>query len=376
MKFSDLKIDHADGGPLIRQVHDRLLEQIEGGVLTHNTRLPSMRNLSDELGISVGIIRQAIGQLTYSGHLRVDPRRGVFVSKPQLQVVDVALALPMVQSYFVTDLMDGVLGGLKGTSYRMVIESAQGSFREEVKLLERLDRAFIAGVMVSPPPFAEDAHVICDLVDRGVPCVQVMVSVDDKAAPSVTVDDFEMGRQAIELLAAAGHRHIGILDTNADAASILTLRAGLDAGFAAIGGSLAKAAVVVGDAEQLDPQLPYEASEESARYLFRKYPDVTAVVGMTPNRAIGACRAALAAGLRVPEDLSIVGVAGDTDIAELTGPGLTTFDRPARAIGQRAALMLRQMIDGQKPTQTNIQLQPVLRRRGSIAAPRPVERFL
>lgn len=371
MKLPDLQIDHADGGPLIRQVHDRLLEQIEGGVLAHNIRLPSMRNLSEELGISVGIIRQAIGQLTHSGHLRVDARRGVFVSKPRLKVADIALALPMVQSHFVTDLMDGVLGGLKGTSYRMVIESAQGSFREEVRLLERLDRAFVAGVMVSPPPFAEDAHVIRDLVDRGVPCVQVMISVEDKAAPSVTVDDFEMGRQAIELLVEAGHRHIGILDTNADAASIQTLRSGLDAGLAAIGKSLAKAVVVVGDAEQLDPQSPYEASEESARYLLKKYPHVTALVGMTPNRAIGACRAAIAAGLRVPEDLSIVGVAGDTEVAALIGPGLTTIDRPARAIGQRAALMLRQMIDGQKPTQSNIQLQPVLRRRGSVASPRP-----
>lgn len=370
MSIDTITIDHSGGAPLIRQVHDRLLERIERGELAHNTRLPSMRKLSEETGVSIGIIRQAIGQLTHSGHLRVDARRGVYVSKPRLRIADIALALPMIQSHFVPSLMEGVLGGIKGTEYRMVVESAHGSFREEVRLLERLDRAFLAGVLVSPPPFVEDAWVIRDLVERGLPCVQVLASVDDQAAPSVTVDDFEMGRQAVELLVEQGHRKIAILDTNADAASIQTLRSGLDAGLAMIGSTLGDIPVVRGDADQLDQAHPYEASEESARYLFKKYPETTALIGMTPNRAIGACRVAMEMGMSIPEDLSIVGVGGDTEVSAMIGPGLTTIDRPAKAIGQRAALMLRQMIDGQRPAQANIQLQPVLYRRGSIATPR------
>ena len=370
MTLTDLQIDPGSGTPLVRQIRDHLLGRIEDGTLEHNARLPSMRSFSEQTGVSVGIVRQAIGELTHTGHLRVDARRGVYVSRPRLKVTDVAVVLPMVRSHFVPDLLDGVLGTLRNTEYRVVVESAHGSFREEVRLIERLDRAFLAGTLVSPPPFAADAAVIRDLVDRGLPCVQVLVSVDDRAAPSVTADDFEMGRRAVEVLTDAGHRRIAVLDTNADAASIRTLRAGLDAGLAAVGLSLAGVPVVRGDAGQLDAEAPYEASEESASYLLKKHPETTAVVGMTPNRAIGACRAALSCGLRVPEDLSVVAVAGDSEAAAHTGPGITALDRPTRAIGQRAALMLRQMIGGDKPAQANIQLQPVFKPRGSVAAPR------
>ncbi len=374
MASQTLHIDHSGNDSLKSQIHDRLLEQIEDGSLEHNTRLPSMRRLSEETGVSIGIIRQAIGSLTHSGHLRVDARRGVYVSRPHLRVADLALVLPTVQSHFVPALMDGVLGGLRGTQYRMVVESAHSSFREEVRLLERLDRAFLAGVLVSPPPFVDDAQVIRDLVDRGLPCVQLMVSVDEQASPSVTVDDYEMGRLAVELLLEQGHRKIAILGTNAEGSSAETLRAGLDAGLAAGGLSLATIPLVRGDAEQLDPDHPFEASEESARYLLNKYPDTTAIIGTTPNRAIGACRVAVSEGRSVPEDFSIVGVGGDTAIAALTGPGITTIDRPARAIGQRAALMLRQMIDGRHLAQANIQLQPVVYRRQSVASPRATPR--
>lgn len=90
----------------------------------------------------------------------------------------------------------------------------------------------------------------------------------------------------------------------------------------------------------------------------------TAIVCMTDNIAVGAYRAARAAGLRIPEDISIVGFDDVPIVGDLT-PGLTTVHPPFHEVGVRAA----EIALGLAPAQ-NVLLQPTLVHRGSTAPPR------
>ncbi|QDU70634.1 GntR family transcriptional regulator [Mucisphaera calidilacus] len=356
---------------LARQVHDVLREHIEGELIGHGEQLPSMRQLSEEMSVSMAVVRQAINDLTADGYLRVDARRGVFVSKPDFKVHDIALLLPMVCSHYVTRLMKGVHDGLSGTHYRLVIEAAEANFDEQMNILSRLDRAFVSGVIIVPPPFKRYAEAIQTLRERGLPCVQSLITVDESnSAPAVVTDEFEMGRQAIALLTDAGHRQIGVLDNNTDARTSGELRLGMGSALAEIGRKLSDVPVVEGNAATLDGENPFEDGIRTAEVILERYPELTALVAVTPNRAAGALLAARRRGIRVPEDLSIVGMGGDMEGLGLMDQGITMLDRPTEAIGRRSVFLLQQLIEGDQPTYRSVQLQPVLRERGSIGAPR------
>lgn len=343
---------------------------ISSGTLGHGTQLPSMRQLSEQTDVSMSVIRQAIARLTTEGYLRVDARKGVFVSRPRVRVGDIALVLPMIKTHFMSRLVSGIHHALVGTDFRLVIESAECSFDDQITLLERLDLAFIKGVIISPPPFAMHAPAIRELSRRGLPCVQVMSMLDQTDTPAVVTDDFEMGRSAIDMLIDAGHTHIGVLDNNADARSMQDLRQGMNTALSRINASLSSLPVVEGDAAALDGEHPFQSSQDAASFMLEKYPDVTAIVGVTPNRAMGALLAAKQRGMSCPADLSIVGVGGDLPMLDLMDISLTMIDRPTEAIGRRAASLLQQRIDGDTQLSRTIHLQPLIKDRGSVAPPR------
>jgi len=92
----------------------------------------------------------------------------------------------------------------------------------------------------------------------------------------------------------------------------------------------------------------------------------TAVYAANDLMAIGAVQAVLKSGLRVPEDISIVGF-DDIDLSSLIHPPLTTVHQPRREMGRESVRLLMERIDGDSPVK-NLLLNPSLVERGSTAA--------
>ena len=84
--------------------------------------------------------------------------------------------------------------------------------------------------------------------------------------------------------------------------------------------------------------------------------------------AIGALREVLAAGLRVPEDVSIVGFDG-IEATGWTDPPLTTVEQPILDIARTAVSTLRTLISGVNGAMPDVQYRPRLREGGSTARP-------
>jgi LacI family transcriptional regulator len=103
--------------------------------------------------------------------------------------------------------------------------------------------------------------------------------------------------------------------------------------------------------------------EAAAQDLLSAEARPTAIVAMTDNIAVGTYRAARALGLRIPDDLSIVGFDDVPIVGDLT-PGLTTVHPPFFEVGVRAARIAL----GLEPSE-HVLLQPSFVRRGSAAAP-------
>jgi LacI family transcriptional regulator len=81
------------------------------------------------------------------------------------------------------------------------------------------------------------------------------------------------------------------------------------------------------------------------RELLLRNRDFTAIFAASDELALGAMRALQDEGIRVPEDISVIGF-DDIDIADYLHPRLTTIRQPIREIGEQSALNLHRHISG------------------------------
>ncbi|MGI5963517.1 MAG: LacI family DNA-binding transcriptional regulator [Lawsonibacter sp.] len=174
-----------------------------------------------------------------------------------------------------------------------------------------------------------------------VPSVLLTNSARDLNRPnlaSVTADDRQAAAQAVEYLAQNGHRCIGLLGGNRSDTQISALRLkGFREAMERLG--------LAFDEEQQWECCRYSMADgwAAAGRLMDRCPEITAVFAMSDVVAVGAMRAVVDRGGKIPRDLSVVGCDG-IPLASYCIPRLTTLGQDAQRLAQRGVeLLLMQM---------------------------------
>ncbi|MFE6735810.1 LacI family DNA-binding transcriptional regulator [Microbacterium sp. NPDC057650] len=179
--------------------------------------------------------------------------------------------------------------------------------------------------------------------------------------PTVGSNNWNGGLVATQHLLALGHTRIAVVMGPAD---VLCSRARVD-GFRSAHDSAGipwdPALVRWGD---FDAASGYEHGMD----LLSRPDHPTAVFAGSDYIALGIARAARECGLRIPDDLSLVGY-DNLPITEWLNPPLTTVNQPLREMGALAAQMLIASADGQQPSSMKMDLMTELVERESTAAP-------
>ena len=235
----------------------------------------------------------------------------------------------------------------------------------------RLQTAMVDGFVVHCLKVGEDLIALAR--ERNLP----FVCIDLQAGPgtsSVLVDDRRGAYLAARHLLELGHRRIGILSIDTCAApgfgpsAAERLRAseypvprerveGYAEALAESGIELDRVPIVEAPNERR-PAVPY------ADELLASHPEITAILAMSDVLAMAAADAARARGLRVPQDLSVVGF-DDVPEAAAFEPPLTTVAQP---IAEKGRLAARLILEGGPPRVERLAVKLVVR--GSTAAPR------
>jgi len=156
--------------------------------------------------------------------------------------------------------------------------------------------------------------------------------------PYVDVDNVAGGRLATEHLVQRGCRRIGTIAGPADMTAATDRLVGWYQALASA--ELSSTALVHGDFTE-------EGGRRAAEELLDQYPDLDGIVVASDLMARGALAVAAARGLRVPDDLAIVGY-DDLGVAETTDPPLTTMRQPIGEMAERAIQLLLDRIDGRE----------------------------
>jgi LacI family transcriptional regulator len=230
----------------------------------------------------------------------------------------------------------------------------------EVSVLQRLMRSEMAGALLLLPE--ESPGELRRLRDDGL----VFVVVDPlhdvgQDIPVVAADNVGGARQATAHLLRLGHRRIGVITGRGDGAAT---RARLQGHYAA----LADAGVAPDPMLEVEADFLVPGGAAGAERLLGLASPPTAIFAFNDCMAIGALHVARARGLRLPDDLSVVGF-DDTPEAEAAHPALTTVHQPLRELGRMAVGQLVRLMDSQQFESPHVALATRLVVRSSTARP-------
>jgi LacI family transcriptional regulator, repressor for deo operon, udp, cdd, tsx, nupC, and nupG len=228
---------------------------------------------------------------------------------------------------------------------------------------EALQKRVDGVMLISTPLQDEDIATVAGLK---VPGVTISSGTPVPGWPGVRIDDVAAARTATEHLLSLGHERIAYISGDARDELAFTAHGDRSRGFRE---ALAAAGVRFDPALDMEAEFSVAGGEWATGELLRRGRPPTAIVAACDEMAFGAMRALRAARLRVPDDVSVIGI-DDHDLAAALG--LTTVAQPAAEQGRLAATTLLQSLLGRPaPPATEPLLLPTrLVVRESTAPPR------
>jgi LacI family transcriptional regulator len=251
----------------------------------------------------------------------------------------VGLVIPDLMHSFFAEVAKGVSRKLEPAGYQIFISNSEENPEAESRQVELLMARSIDGLIVASAQATGRDPEFRDLAKRGVPYVLVDRMPQNLEGHFVGVAHDQVGELATTHLIEQGCRRVGHIRGHALATGEGRLR-----GYrTALRRHKLKARadyVVSGN----DDETGYAAMQE----LLRLNPAPDGVFCYNDPVAAGAIKAVLEAGLRVPEDIAIVG-AGNVHYSDLLRVPLSTVDQNSSATGETAAELLLECIEAKAP---------------------------
>lgn len=254
---------------------------------------------------------------------------------------------------------------LEAGGYMLLLSSSDERPDRERKIVQTLRAHMMSGLVIAPTAQERAPHLE-QLVNDGVPLVLIDRRIDGVNADTVTVNNEGAGFQAISHLIGLGHIRIAILTDDLQITSSAERFAGYQKALAVNNLPLDPQLIGVGGSSR-------EGARDAARRVLELRDRPTALFTSDNFMTEGALRAIRDAGLKMPEDISLVGF-DDFDLTTFVSPAVTVVSQPIAELGQEAARLLLRRLAGATDEPQNVNLLAELIVRGStgpVRSPAP-----
>ncbi len=317
--------------------------------VSHSTVSRALSNYPLVAATTRGRIRQIAAELGYSPNAIA---RGLVTHHTQtIGVIVTSIADP-----FAGEVVRGIEQVAGDSDYRVFLGTSHADPVREVNLVKGLRESQVDGIIVASSRVG--ASYMPLLSEIGIPIVLINSLQEGPYIYSVSVDNAQGGHLATEHLLALGHRRIAYLGGPADHVSSRDRLTGYRDALSAAHLPFDSALVRDGDGR-------FTSGEQIAELMAETRPP-TAVFCYNDLTAIGVLRAVRRRGLRVPDDISVVGF-DDLEFAAYVEPPLTTIHQPKTEMGRRAMKMLVDAMKGKEVPNYSAPVELVLR--SSTCAP-------
>jgi LacI family transcriptional regulator len=270
----------------------------------------------------------------------------------------IGATVPLVHPAYFSFILSGAAEALYERDMRLVLCPTQHEHEREVSLLERMMHGTTdGGLLINPQESSTELETLL-LNGYHFVVVDPLRPLNDRI-PSVSSANSAGADAAVKHLLSLGHRRIGaITGPRGWIATEERLRGYQSA--------LAGAGILAEEALVQEANFETEQGRRAARHLLDLHEPPTAIFAFNDNIAIGVVQAARERGIRMPEDLSVVGF-DDVEAAEIVTPMLTTIRQPLAEMGRMAVSLLERLIEGQRIEALHVELRTQLIVRNSTA---------
>lgn len=344
---------------------NKIRQAILSGQLKAGQRIGSEHQLARTEGISRLTVRRASELLIREGLIDRWPGRGLYVRAQPLGVETVQVVAGNLGWETALRVCRGVQAAARERGTRVQLYDAHGNMEADLTMLRQLPRTGVRGAVIlglHHPAFNE---ALCALHVQRFPFVLVDQRLHDIQVSSVTADNYGGGYAVGRYLLEQGHRRIAFVGDLA-ATSVRERLEGLrDAvGEAGLGFDRSLVANLEVGADRLGDWSPQV--EQGTVQVIARRPAPTAIFASCDAVARAVYRALAKQGLRIPEDLSVVGF-DDDPLAEWLTPPLTTVRQPFFEMGRVAMEILSEAVTQKTHEAVNRVLPTVLMPRASVA---------
>jgi LacI family transcriptional regulator len=252
----------------------------------------------------------------------------------------IAALIPDITNPFYPTFARGIQDVADHHQHDVITYNTDGLAEKEYRYIQSLLEGRVDGVVAVL--FHTSAPALFQLLDQNIPVVRLEATRKvggERPLDNVYLDNVAAAKAAVQHLIEKGHRRIGMLAGHEGPTSYRLI--GYSLMLQQWGIPVEQALVQTGD---FNERGGYHAM--NALLAHRPYP--TAVFAANDLMAMGAYLAIKEVGLRIPDDIAVVGF-DNIPTANLVSPPLTTIDQFQHKAGQRAAEMLFERVDGIAP---------------------------
>ncbi len=323
-------------------------------------------DVADRAGVSIATVSKVINN---TGNMREETRKRV---KKVIEEMDyhpnlmasaltgkgtrtLGLLVPDISNPFFSAMARYIEDCSHERGLSVIMCSIDGSVEKERKYIELLQSKQVDGIIVAST--FHDKALLRDLVKKGIPIV--MLAYDDASleVSIVSVDDFKGGYEAASHLFTKGHREVSIIAEHAHSSDLRIY--GFRVAFEARGITFDERNVKRVTASIANGKAFIEEVLQGDK---KKIP--SAIFACNDLLAIGVIQGATERGIRIPEELAIVGF-DNTILATTTIPGLTTVAQPFIEMANKTVDVLLEEIQEKKRLKKRILFDPELIVRGT-----------
>ena len=249
----------------------------------------------------------------------------------------IGIIIPKLSSRTIGLVADGITKVLDENGYSSILANTGLDFKKEIEFIKIFKQKRVDGIIFVATNIVEE-HIKL-LKKMKIPTVFIGQDSSSYDFSCVVHDDYGATVEMTNYLLNKGHRKIGFVGVDEiDRAVGYQRRRGYEAALKEHGIDVDRNLISIGNFE-------ISSVDASMRKLMKENP--TAIFAVTDNLAVGAINYLLKNGYRVPEDISVVGE-GDSGIAEIYNPGLTTIKYQYLESGEESARVLMRILKTDK----------------------------
>jgi len=274
-------------------------------------------------------VRQVIAELGY-----VPSARAVGLARGRTRIV--GMLVPSLTWPWMGEVLQGVVDAVESEGYGLLLFTCNRGEESMRQFASQVSSSSFDGLLVIEPEGTLD--YIAELHEGGLPVVLIDDRGHQPRFPSVATTNLEGATSAAEHLLAIGRQRPLVITGVPPFGCTLDRSAGFARPYAEAGLPLDESLIFEGD-------FTFDRGREVVKQTLEKGTQFDAVFAHNDLSAAGAMSALREAGLRVPEDVAVVGF-DDIPLAAHTDPPLTTVHQPMRLMGETAARLLLSHLDG------------------------------